>query len=172
MKTVTLDVRSPADSMADFVQSWKTGTRQKTARTSFAARAAVAGADRKNAGNCSRHCAVPGRYPSAKPPAAPIARSVHGDVTALLNAGLLDRTEDGRIVFPCDAVKVEFLLQAAWRPDCRLAQPWPSAPASVAGEIVVACAKPPTKRIDSGTIANSEKSAKPNIGSLCGNRAR
>ena len=31
----------------------------------------------------------------------------------LLNAGVLDRTEDGRIVFPFEAVKVEFLLQAA-----------------------------------------------------------
>jgi predicted transcriptional regulator len=40
-------------------------------------------------------------------------KAVHGDVTALLTAGLLDRTEDGRIVFPFDAVKVEFMLQAA-----------------------------------------------------------
>jgi len=40
-------------------------------------------------------------------------KAVHGDVTALLNAGVLGRTEDGQIVFPFDAVKVEFLLQAA-----------------------------------------------------------
>lgn len=40
-------------------------------------------------------------------------KAVHGDVTALLNAGVLDRTEDGRIVFPYEAVKVEFLLKAA-----------------------------------------------------------
>ncbi len=40
-------------------------------------------------------------------------KAVHGDVTALLGAGVLDRTEDGRIVFPFEAVKVEFLLQAA-----------------------------------------------------------
>jgi predicted transcriptional regulator len=40
-------------------------------------------------------------------------KAVHGDVTALLNAGVLDRTEDGHIVFPFEAVKVEFLLQAA-----------------------------------------------------------
>jgi hypothetical protein len=38
---------------------------------------------------------------------------VHGDVTALLAAGLLNRTADGEIEFPFDAVKVEFLLQAA-----------------------------------------------------------
>ena len=40
-------------------------------------------------------------------------KAVHGDVTALLNAGLMDRIEDGRIVFPFEAVKVEFFLRAA-----------------------------------------------------------
>ena len=40
-------------------------------------------------------------------------KAVHGDITALLNAGVLDRVEDGRIIFPFDTVKVEFLLQAA-----------------------------------------------------------
>ena len=40
-------------------------------------------------------------------------KAVHGDVTALLNAGLLDRAEGGGIVFPFDSVKVEFVLQAA-----------------------------------------------------------
>jgi predicted transcriptional regulator len=40
-------------------------------------------------------------------------KAVHGDVTALLNAGLLDRAEGGGVEFPYDAVKVEFMLQAA-----------------------------------------------------------
>ena len=40
-------------------------------------------------------------------------KAVHGDVSALLDAGVLSRTDDGRIEFPFDAVKVEFLLQAA-----------------------------------------------------------
>jgi len=40
-------------------------------------------------------------------------QAVHGDVTALLNAGILDRAEGGGIEFPFDAVKVEFVLQAA-----------------------------------------------------------
>ena len=30
------------------------------------------------------------------------AKSVHGDAPSLLKAGVLDRTEDGRIVFPYD----------------------------------------------------------------------
>ena len=40
-------------------------------------------------------------------------KAVHGDVTALLNAGLLERTEEGGIVFRFETVKVEFKLQAA-----------------------------------------------------------
>jgi predicted transcriptional regulator len=40
-------------------------------------------------------------------------KAVHGDVTALLEAGIIVRNPDGRIEFPYDAVKVEFLLSAA-----------------------------------------------------------
>ena len=40
-------------------------------------------------------------------------KAVHGGITALLAAGLLNRTETGNVEFPYDAVKVEFLLQAA-----------------------------------------------------------
>ena len=40
-------------------------------------------------------------------------KAVHGDVHALLNAGLLQKTDKGLIVFPYDAVHVDFLLKAA-----------------------------------------------------------
>jgi predicted transcriptional regulator len=40
-------------------------------------------------------------------------KAVHGDIHALLNAGLLQKTEKGRIVFPYDAVHVDFMLKAA-----------------------------------------------------------
>jgi predicted transcriptional regulator len=40
-------------------------------------------------------------------------KAVHGDVRALLDAGVIDRTEDGRIVFPFSAVRVDFTLKAA-----------------------------------------------------------
>ena len=39
-------------------------------------------------------------------------KAVHGDVHALIEAGIIDRTHDG-IVFPYDAVHVDFLLKAA-----------------------------------------------------------
>jgi predicted transcriptional regulator len=38
-------------------------------------------------------------------------RAVHSDVTALINAGLLNRTEEG-IEFPYEAVHVDFILKA------------------------------------------------------------
>ena len=41
------------------------------------------------------------------------AKAVHRDVHALLNAGLLDKTEDGKIVFPYDAIHVDFMVKAA-----------------------------------------------------------
>jgi len=40
-------------------------------------------------------------------------KAVHGDVTALLEAGVIVRTAEGAVEFPFDAVKVEFLLRAA-----------------------------------------------------------
>ena len=39
-------------------------------------------------------------------------KAVHGDVQALLKAGVLGKTENGRIVFPYDSVKVNFMLHA------------------------------------------------------------
>ena len=40
-------------------------------------------------------------------------KAVHGDVHGLLAAGLLDKTDEGRVVFPFDAVRVDFTLRAA-----------------------------------------------------------
>lgn len=40
-------------------------------------------------------------------------KAVHADITALLDAGLIDRTESGRVLFPYDAVRVDFTLTTA-----------------------------------------------------------
>jgi predicted transcriptional regulator len=40
-------------------------------------------------------------------------KAVHGDVHALLAAGVLRRTSNGKIEFPFDAVHVDFMLEAA-----------------------------------------------------------
>jgi predicted transcriptional regulator len=40
-------------------------------------------------------------------------KAVHGDVHALLNAGILQKTAEGLLVFPYDAVHVDFMLRVA-----------------------------------------------------------
>ncbi len=40
-------------------------------------------------------------------------KAVHGDVHALLNCGILQKTETGRVVFPFDAIRVDVMLHAA-----------------------------------------------------------
>lgn len=115
MKTVTLDVRSPSDAMADFTQAWKTGKPQRSARISFATPELLWKVLTEKRWELLK--ALRGAGPvSIREAARRVGRdvkAVHGDVTALLNAGVLNRTEDGKIVFPFEAVKVEFFLHAA-----------------------------------------------------------
>ena len=115
MKTVTLDVRPPGAAMSDLLRAWKSGKPEKSARISFATPEllwkvltakrwellkAMCGAGPMSIREASRRVDRD-------------VKAVHGDITALLAAGVLDRAEDGRVVFPFDAVKVEFLLKAA-----------------------------------------------------------
>lgn len=115
MRTVTLDVRDPNDSMADFVRSWKSGKADKSARISFASPELLWKV--LTAKRWELLKALCGAGPiSIREAARRVNRdvkAVHSDVTALLSAGVLDRAEGGGIVFPFEAVKVEFLLQAA-----------------------------------------------------------
>ena len=115
MKIVILDVRPPADSMADFVLVWKTGKPERSARISFATPELlwqVLTAKRWEL--LKALCGVgPVSIREAARRVGRDVKAVHGDVTALLNAGVLDRAAGGGIVFPFDAVKVEFMLQAA-----------------------------------------------------------
>jgi predicted transcriptional regulator len=115
MRTVTLEVRAPSEAMADFVQSWKTGTSQKSARISFATPELLWKV--LTAKRWELLKALCGAGPvSIREAARRVGRdvkAVHGDITALLNAGVLSRAEKGGVVFPFEAVKVEFLLRAA-----------------------------------------------------------
>lgn len=40
-------------------------------------------------------------------------KAVHGDVKRLLDNGVLDRTEDGKVVFPYDVAHVDFTITRA-----------------------------------------------------------
>jgi len=115
MKTVTLEVCPPSEAMADFVRAWKTGRHQKSARISFATPELLWKV--LTAKRWELLKALCGAGPvSMREAARRVGRdvkAVHGDITALLHAGVLRRAEGGGVVFPFDAVKVEFLLRAA-----------------------------------------------------------
>jgi predicted transcriptional regulator len=115
MKTVTLEVRSPKEAMAEFAQAWKTKKRQKSARIGFASPELLWKVLTEKRWELLK--ALCGAGPvSIREAARRVHRDVkgvHGDVSALLAAGLLNRTEEGAIEFPYEAVRVEFLLQAA-----------------------------------------------------------
>ena len=115
MKTVTLDVSPPSVVMDDFVQTWRTGKPQRSARISFATPELLWKV--LTAKRWQLLKALCGAGPvSIREAARRVGRdvkAVHADVTALLNAGVLCRSEGGGIEFPYEAVKVEFLLQAA-----------------------------------------------------------
>ncbi len=115
MKTVTLDVRPPADAMAGFAQAWRSGKAERSARISFASPELLWKV--LTAKRWELLKALCGAGPvSIREAARRVERdvkAVHSDVTALLETGVLERTATGAIVFPFEAVKVEFLLQAA-----------------------------------------------------------
>jgi predicted transcriptional regulator len=101
--------------MEDFTQAWKTGKAQKSARISFASPELLWQVLTAKRWELLR--ALCGAGPvSIREAARRVHRdvkAVHADVTALLSAGVLSRADGGGIEFPFQAVKVEFLLQAA-----------------------------------------------------------
>ncbi len=115
MKTVVLEVRSPDESMTNFVQSWKIGRPESAARISFATPELLWQVLSAKRWELLKMLCGAGPI-SIREAARRVDRdvkAVHSDITALLNAGVLDRAEGGGVVFPFDAVKVEFLLEAA-----------------------------------------------------------
>jgi predicted transcriptional regulator len=115
MRTVILEVKSPKDAMAAFTHVWKSGKQQKSARIVFASPELLWKV--LTAKRWELLKALCGAGPiSIREAARRVERdvkSVHGDVMALSKAGLLNRTKRGGVEFPYEAVKVEFLLQAA-----------------------------------------------------------
>jgi predicted transcriptional regulator len=115
MKTVTLEVRSPAKVMADFAKAWTSSQAQPNAHIAFATPELLWKV--LTAKRWELLKALCGAGPvSIREAARRVKRdvkAVHSDLTALLSAGILNRTEEGRVEFPFEAVKVEFLLRAA-----------------------------------------------------------
>jgi predicted transcriptional regulator len=115
MNTVVLEVRPLLDTLADVARAMNTGKGEQGARISFATpellwRVLTAKRWELLKALCS---AGPVSIREAARRVGRDVKAVHGDITALLDAGILTRMADGRIEFPFDAVKVDFLLKAA-----------------------------------------------------------
>jgi predicted transcriptional regulator len=112
---VILEVRPPREAMAGFVNAWKTHKPEKSARITFASPELlwqVLTAKRWEL--LKVLCGIgPVSIREAARRVGRDVKAVHGDITALLDAGVLDRADGGGIIFPYDSVKVEFMLQAA-----------------------------------------------------------
>lgn len=113
MKTVTLEVASADDVKRRALAAFK--GRRQPARISFATPELLWKVLTAKRWELLRAMAGQGAM-TIRATARRVGRdvkAVHGDVRALLGAGVLDKTEDGRVVFPFDAVRVDFTLRAA-----------------------------------------------------------
>jgi len=114
MKTVTLDVRTLADTLSDAVTAMETLTPTEP-RISFETPELLWKVLTAKRWEIIK--ALTGAGPvSIREVARRVGRdvkAVHGDVHALLLAGLIDKTEDGKVVFPYEALHVDFMIKAA-----------------------------------------------------------
>ena len=114
MKTITIDVRPLADTLGEFTQSWKSG-KASAPRINFESPELlfkVLSGKRWELLNAMTGAGTMSIREAARRVERDV-KAVHGDVTALLNAGILSKTDEGMIVFPYDAIHVDFLLKAA-----------------------------------------------------------
>lgn len=114
MTTLTIDVRSLTDSLADAARAMQTG-KPVGPRYSFSSPQALMrtlGGKRFDLIQ-ALSSAGPVTIREAARRVERDVKAVHSDVQALLACGVLDKTDDGKIEFPYDAVHVDFLLKAA-----------------------------------------------------------
>ena len=114
MKTVTLDVRTLADTLSDAVTAMETLTPTEP-RISFETPELLWKVLTAKRWDIIKSLTGAGPV-SIREVARRVGRdmkAVHGDVHALLLAGLIDKTEDGKVVFPYEALHVDFMIKAA-----------------------------------------------------------
>jgi predicted transcriptional regulator len=114
MKTVTFGVSDLKSAGRRFVEAWNTGKPQGS-RISFASVERMFHVMTERRWGLIR--AMAGQGPmSIREAARRVERdvkAVHGDVQALLKAGVLWKTEDGKIEFPFDRIHIDAVVEAA-----------------------------------------------------------
>lgn len=115
MNTVVLEVRTLAETLADASRAMKSGQTERDARIAFATPELLWQVLTAKRWELLKALCGAGAI-SIREVARRVGRdvkAVHGDVKALLDAGVLSRAANGGIEFPFEAVKVEFVLEAA-----------------------------------------------------------
>jgi len=114
MKTVTFGVGNLKSAGGRFVDAWKTGKPQGP-RIDFASVELMFRVLTEKRWELIR--AMAGQGPMSIREAARCVdrdvKAVHGDVQALLKAGVLWKTEEGKIEFPFDAIHIDTIVKAA-----------------------------------------------------------
>lgn len=114
MTTITFDVRTLEDNLVDFVEAWKTG-QTSAPRISFATPELLWQALTAKRWQILKVMTGTGPQ-SIRELARRVQRdvkAVHADVTALVKAGIVQKTAEGKIHFPYDAIHVDFVMKAA-----------------------------------------------------------
>jgi predicted transcriptional regulator len=113
MRVLTIDIGSLKDALEAVAHAWETGE-SSPPRFSFATHELFWNTLTGKRWEILRAMAGAGPM-SQRELARRLDRdikAVHDDVHALIKAGLIDRSEDGGIVFPYDDVHVDFMMKA------------------------------------------------------------
>jgi predicted transcriptional regulator len=115
MTTVVIDVQTLDESHADFVRSWETQNFDPTPRISFVSYELMHKILAPNRMTIIQAMTGAGRL-SIREVARRVNRDfkgVHTDVTALINNGIVEKSEDGKVVFPYDDIHFDFRISSA-----------------------------------------------------------
>ncbi len=115
MNTVILEIRSLADTLSDAARAMKSGHAEREARIGFATPELLWQVLTAKRWELLKTMCGAGSMPirEAARRVGRDVKAVHGDIVALLDAGILSRAVEGGVVFPFEALKVEFMLEAA-----------------------------------------------------------
>lgn len=115
MKTVIFEVNSEEIIGARFIRAWETGIADTTARYSFATPALMSNTLTED--RCALLSALCGAGAITVEEVARRAQrdchAVRRELNAMVNAGIIDRRTSGRVIFPYDTFKINFLSHAA-----------------------------------------------------------
>jgi predicted transcriptional regulator len=115
MKTVVFNIQTLDSALADFDSAWREGTGDARTRIDFETWELMHKVLSPKRLEIIRAMAGAGPV-SIREIARRVGRDfkgVHSDATLLLNTGVVDKSESGKLIFPYDKIHVDFEISAA-----------------------------------------------------------